>query len=139
MKCEYCDNPVPNELTKCPSCGAAVTQQTSSLNPSGSAKAVFSEEEAFRAKIGHFKPYYQNEFAKMFNSKGIDNGGWNWWGFLFSWAWGFSKGLIVPSIIMAVLTFSTLGAGAMIGAIYFGIRGNKLYYEKAINQKDLHI
>lgn len=25
MKCEYCDNPVPNGVTRCPSCGAAVT------------------------------------------------------------------------------------------------------------------
>lgn len=24
MKCEYCDNPVPNGATRCPSCGAAV-------------------------------------------------------------------------------------------------------------------
>lgn len=24
MKCEYCDNPVPNGATRCPSCGAAI-------------------------------------------------------------------------------------------------------------------
>lgn len=24
MKCEYCDNPVPNGTTRCPSCGAAM-------------------------------------------------------------------------------------------------------------------
>lgn len=24
MKCEYCDNPVPNGVTRCPSCGATV-------------------------------------------------------------------------------------------------------------------
>lgn len=24
MKCEYCDNPVPNGATRCPSCGAAM-------------------------------------------------------------------------------------------------------------------
>ena len=24
MKCEYCDNPVPNGVTRCPSCGAAI-------------------------------------------------------------------------------------------------------------------
>lgn len=24
MKCEYCDNPVPNDVTRCPSCGAVV-------------------------------------------------------------------------------------------------------------------
>ena len=27
MKCEYCDNPVPNGATRCPSCGAAVSPQ----------------------------------------------------------------------------------------------------------------
>lgn len=27
MKCEYCDNPVPNGVTRCPSCGAAVHPQ----------------------------------------------------------------------------------------------------------------
>lgn len=25
MKCEYCDNPVPNGATRCPSCGAMVS------------------------------------------------------------------------------------------------------------------
>ena len=24
MKCEYCDNPIPNGVTRCPSCGATV-------------------------------------------------------------------------------------------------------------------
>ena len=27
MKCEYCDNPVPNGAARCPSCGAAVSAQ----------------------------------------------------------------------------------------------------------------
>ncbi len=27
MKCEYCDNPVPNGVMRCPSCGAAVSFQ----------------------------------------------------------------------------------------------------------------
>ena len=26
MKCEYCDNPVPNGVIRCPSCGAMVIQ-----------------------------------------------------------------------------------------------------------------
>ena len=29
MKCEYCDNPVPNGVTRCPSCGATVIQTSS--------------------------------------------------------------------------------------------------------------
>ena len=29
MKCEYCDNPVPNGATRCPSCGATVIQTSS--------------------------------------------------------------------------------------------------------------
>ena len=139
MKCEYCENQIPNNSTKCPSCGAAVTQQTSNAYQSVSTKGVFTEEDAFRARIGHYKPYYQTIFTKMFNSKGTDNGGWNWWAFLFGWIWGFSKGIMVPSIIMLVVTIITSGTGAFVGWIYFGIRGNKLYYEKCINQKDLYI
>lgn len=27
MKCEYCDNPVPNGVARCPSCGAVVSFQ----------------------------------------------------------------------------------------------------------------
>ena len=27
MKCEYCDNPVPNGVTRCPSCGAVISFQ----------------------------------------------------------------------------------------------------------------
>lgn len=29
MKCEYCDNPVPNGATRCPSCGASVSSDVS--------------------------------------------------------------------------------------------------------------
>lgn len=29
MKCEYCDNPIPNGVQRCPSCGAAVCLQQS--------------------------------------------------------------------------------------------------------------
>lgn len=28
MKCEYCDNPVPNGATRCPSCGATVSYES---------------------------------------------------------------------------------------------------------------
>ncbi len=40
MRCEYCDNPVPNGVTRCPSCGAAVSVIDIRAKPSGQAALV---------------------------------------------------------------------------------------------------
>lgn len=32
MRCEYCDNPVPNGVTRCPSCGAAISDEQQSIS-----------------------------------------------------------------------------------------------------------
>ena len=40
MKCEYCDNPVPNGATRCPSCGAAVYSENGARTLPTSDKAA---------------------------------------------------------------------------------------------------
>ena len=40
MKCEYCDNPVPNGVPRCPSCGAAVNFQACGEAPVGAVSSV---------------------------------------------------------------------------------------------------
>ena len=146
MKCEYCDNVVPNTATKCPSCGAAVMQQAASEPtgfPAPGTQSVFTPEESFKAKVVHLKPYYQDEFTKMFNSNGAYNGKWNWAAFCFSWIWAMSKGLVVQGIIMLVVSIVLAalsdGVASIAVPIYFGFRGNKLYYEKFVNQKDVYV
>ena len=57
MKCEYCDNPVPNGVTRCPSCGAAVIsyQANSSTScqqdPSGNHVGTGTRNEADRQYV----------------------------------------------------------------------------------------
>lgn len=43
MKCEYCDNPVPNGVTRCPSCGAAVNFQAYGEAPTSPVSPVSSQ------------------------------------------------------------------------------------------------
>ena len=43
MKCEYCDNPVPNDVMRCPSCGASV-KIIKEEGPLTVAKAIAPEE-----------------------------------------------------------------------------------------------
>ncbi len=137
MKCQYCDNQVPNNAAKCPSCGAAVQQVTNTpVGQSSAEQSVLSSDEAFKAKIAYVSPYYQAEFTKMYDSKGAYKGKFNLAAFFFSWIWCFTKGLAVQGIIMFVLACISYG---LISGILAGIRGNKMFYEKFINEKNVYL
>ena len=147
MKCEYCDNEVPAGSAKCPACGAAAklpppTPVAQFVSDTSTASQGATSADAFKAKIAYVPPYYQEEFTKISNSNGAYNGKWNWAAFFFSWIWGFTKGLVIQSIVAlvvaAVLASFTMGFGGIAVSIWFATRGNKMYYEKLVNQKDVY-
>lgn len=44
MKCEYCDNPVPNGATRCSSCGAVVIGEHQSVSPLADRQQIVASE-----------------------------------------------------------------------------------------------
>lgn len=61
-------------------------------------------------------------------------GKWNWAAFFFCALWAITKGLWGPvllCLVVLVLTIPTMGGlPALIFWIYFGARGNSIYYKK---------
>ena len=56
MKCEYCDNPVPNDVTRCPSCGAAISM--SDIRAVSVAQAQETFPSAFGQKVSSYTGVY---------------------------------------------------------------------------------
>ena len=89
----------------------------------------------------HLKPYYQEEFEKISSSNDNYKGKWNWFAFLFSCLWAFSKGLWVLGVSVLGISIALnvinpkLGAFSILLAIFCGLRGNYLYYNSVKNKK----
>ena len=85
--------------------------------------------------FSYLAPYWQNEFKRIHESKETYNGKWNWCAFFFSWIWAFTKGLWILAIASLVLDFITYGVLWIVLSVYFGIRGNKLYYNLIVKKQ----
>ncbi len=96
--------------------------------------------------------YYRLEFEKIQDSAGRYTGRWNWMAFCFGPLWALTKGLWVPAIscfVCSILVASALhvlgtgiGATALAGLLsgfVLGKRGNYLYYNKRMENRDLLI
>jgi hypothetical protein len=88
--------------------------------------------------------YYRTEFAKIHQSSEQYKGQWNWWAFLFSPIWAFSKKLWALGLIIflgaVVLSFTHYGLYLLytLGwAIVMGLRGNYFYYNLLTKNKQL--
>lgn len=46
MNCQYCNNPVPANVTTCPSCGAQITQQQAQQQPPQQPQVVIMQQAA---------------------------------------------------------------------------------------------
>jgi len=86
--------------------------------------------------------YYHKQFVKIRDSNEAYKGKWNWYAFLFSWIWLFTKGAWGYALIMIgslVLTFgSNFYLFVSIGwAIISGFRGTYIYYNVKVKDKQM--
>ncbi len=89
--------------------------------------------------------YWVGEFTKIHESKEIYKGKWNFWPFIFGFFWLFWKGAwLFGSIYIIVQLFvirienPLIGLGlALILTIYFGFKGNWIYYNVKIKNKQI--
>jgi hypothetical protein len=91
-----------------------------------------------------YDAYYKEEFTKISESSESYKGKWNWYSFLFSWIWLFTKGawamalIILASIIVTYgsVFYLILGIG---WAIQCGRRGTWMYYNVKIKNKQMSL
>jgi hypothetical protein len=89
-------------------------------------------------------PYYQEEFKKITSSNETYKGKWNWWAFLFSWVWCFTKGLwayalllFIPYLILIVTSFPLSQIYALVWLIILGLKGTWFYYNLKLKGKQM--
>ncbi len=86
--------------------------------------------------------YYQAEFKKIIESGEKYKGKWNWYSFLFSWIWCFSKGCWGYGILTLVATIFSFGAPiypivVVLIALIMGFRGTWIYYNVKMKSKQI--
>lgn len=80
-------------------------------------------------------PYYQQEFRRIWESDETYKGKWNWAAFCFGWVWALTKGLWVPALVCVVVSVPLGGYPWILFIIYFGVRGNYLYYKRLVKKE----
>lgn len=58
MKCEYCDNTVPNGATRCPSCGAAIRSYDENPRPNTSPHTISTPQGSDIGSVGRSSTVY---------------------------------------------------------------------------------
>lgn len=58
MKCEYCDNPVPNGVTRCPSCGATIHLYSENSKPDATHHTISTQQCGSFESSGHSPTTY---------------------------------------------------------------------------------
>ena len=94
-------------------------------------------QEDFENKIAGLKPKYQEQFRKIYESNENFKGDFNIMAFLFGVIWCLSKGLWLVSIVTIIVAIFSSGIGAIFFWLYFGIRGNYIYYKYYIEGKQV--
>lgn len=127
--CQECGAITNANQEICIKCGCRLSGIVSS---SGNILDDFSISEntgsAENLDFRYLKPYYQNEFTQIYNSKEAYKGKWNWCAFLFGGIWSISKGCWLSFIVALALSLCTVGIGCVVYWFILGFRGNYIYY-----------
>ncbi len=131
MFCKNCGNQVSESDTFCSICGT--NQKPTSIEESE--KMVFNTNS--NEKLLGLSEYYIEEFKKIQDSKEQYKGKFNFTAFFFGVLWGLIKGLWLSAIIAIVIGILTGGIGIIVYWIVFGIRGNYIYYNYVMKDKQI--
>lgn len=134
--CQECGAITNANQEICIKCGCRLLVTNSSLGNFFDSLSV-SENTGSTENIDfrYLKPYYQNEFTQIYNSKEAYKGKWNWCAFLFGWVWALTKGCWLSAIVDLVISMATAGVGGIVYSVIYGIRGNYIYYTHYVKHK----
>jgi hypothetical protein len=130
MYCKNCGKEIVDSSTFCPSCG--VNQQVSNIT-SNQPNLSSNIEDKF---LG-LSNYYIEEFKKIHESNEQYKGKFNWTAFFFGSFWSLIKGLWLSAIVSLGIGIFTGGLGFIIYWFIFGFRGNYIYYNYVVKNKQI--
>jgi hypothetical protein len=139
-KCPSCGAAIDFNATECRYCGEAMVVDSPQYQQINSQPIIVNTQQTnATSNFAYLKPYYQEQFQGIEASGGTYRGKWNWCAFLFSWIWGFTKGLwglsLVTIVLNIILSNMRIGWLSMGVAIFWGIMGNYFYYNLQKNHK----
>lgn len=153
MHCRNCGKEVLEKAEICPSCGVRPLAEKIYCQECGAEtkpnqeicvkcgmrlktlQLVTEMGTPINTNFSGLPPYYQGELKKMLDSNGSYTGKWDWAAFLFGAFWGLSKGLWLSALIYIAVALFTAGIGSIIYAFIYGFRGNNIYYNKIVKNK----
>lgn len=141
MICGKCGFEYTEENKFCPECGADFRSENnkiseviveSSDNGNGEYYRNDKTKDNIYNEFASLKPYYQIEFTKIKDSGETYKGKFNFFPFLFSWIWMFTKkmyvGAVVYIIVVGILTNYVHSIFSLAFGILMGFRANYMYY-----------
>ena len=125
--CQDCgvETSVKQEL--CTSCGVRLRVHTVSNSPFGNVKGSGSMNTDFSSP--NLSEYYQEEFNKILKSNEEYKGKFNWASFFFGTIWALTKGAWLNALVAFLVVVFTNGLLGIPMSIYYGFRGNYIYYK----------
>lgn len=139
--CDKCGNELKEDAKFCGSCGKAVGMERNIDFPSQREDRSnnYSYQEPsykFEASNNLYVPvYYQKEFSKIQASREAYKGKFNWAAFIFGAFWALSKGLWLSALVAIIASIATGGVLGFVFWFIFGFRGNYIYYNKIVKDK----
>lgn len=135
MFCKECGSELNDKAVVCIKCGCAVNQNNSIPN-------VNVVNTTTNLDFSGLSPYYQDEFKKIYESNEKYKGKWNWAAFFFEWIWALTKGvwlpLIITIVVSIVLSLTVFGIiFIIVFPFIYGIRGNYMYYNAYVKNKQI--
>lgn len=134
MYCKNCGNQIADNISFCPNCGT--NQSTIKLEANITSNNNENTINEIDSILG-LDDYYVDEFKEIYKSKEIYKGKFNWMAFIFGFIWALIKGLYLSAVVSIVIGIFSGGVGFLIYAIIFGIRGNYIYYNNAVKNKQI--
>lgn len=127
--CQNCKKEVEinSKIQFCQWCGKPIIASNATSN--------VSDEGIF---IG-LSEYYKEEFKKIYENNEIYKGKWNWAAFWFGAIWALTKGLWLTAIISIGLYIITGGIFVIFYGFILGARGNYIYYNYHVKNKQLAV
>lgn len=142
MFCGNCGQPMDATNKFCGKCGKPNSnrEESTSFSESVVVQDNYINENRYdncEVDYSYLSDYYQDEFNKITEYEEAYKGKWNWAAFLFGGLWALTKGLWLSAVVCIVLNIITSGIASFVYCVIYGFRGNYMYYNKIVKNKQI--
>ncbi|WFD08783.1 DUF2628 domain-containing protein [Tepidibacter hydrothermalis] len=136
--CQECGSETNENQEICIKCGVRLKTTINNESKLSGFKKHLEGDGNCNTNFSKLKPYYQEEFTKIYESNESYRGKFNWAGFFFGPIWALTKGIWIPPL--AVLILALIGFGPIPASIYgiiCGFKGNYIFYNYYVRKKQI--